>query len=235
MKKKYVLIALSVLVVAAIVVCGQLFTVRHVSVVFYNKTGIADEADVISAAGLGGRNNIFNIKEADLKKNVAEAYPDNSIVVTDIVRNFPNKLTIYAKERIPIFKIKVYSASAEGNDRYVPTDKDFQRGTVQHEADISFQLITVTGFEVHETFDVKECVQLRNLVNTLIDEKIDEEALPYLISSINFEDGFLIVNFRGTGSVMKISSNAVAEQTRQLFNEYLSYDFDQRFNLMLVA
>ncbi len=232
MKKKYVVIAISVIIIALIVACGQMFTVRHVSVVFYNKTGLADEAGVLKATGLSGRNNIFNVQETELKKNIASAYPDNSIEVTQIERKFPNKIVIYVKERLPIFKIRVYTN--DGVDRFVPTDKDFQRGTVQAEEDITLTLIDVRGFGVYETFDVKECNQLRALVSALLATSLEEEALPYLISSISFsDDGYMNVIFRETGAMMSVYAENVAEETQILFNDYLQLSAIDRYGAIL--
>lgn len=231
MKKKYILIIASIVVIALIVACGQIFTVRNVSVVFYNKTGLADEAGVLKASGLSGHNNIFNVKESDVKSRVANAYPDRSVVVTNIVRNFPDKVTIYVKERVPIFKIPVYSA--DGEDKFVPTDKDFQRGNIQNGESIDALLVEIKGFLVHETFDVKECVQLRALANALIKKEIEEDALPYFLSEVTFDNGNLNVLIRETNAMFIISADKVAEQTAILYDNYLALDASSRYGAVL--
>lgn len=234
MKKKYVLIALSVIVIGLIVACGQMFTVRHVSVVFDNKTGLADENGVLKATGLNGRNNIFNIKESDLKKNIALAYPDNSIEVTNIERKFPNKIVIRVKERIPIFKIKVYSTVGGNTDMYVPTDKDFQRGALQNAESIKdLMLIEVSNFGVYETFDVQECKDMHTLVKALLDMSFEEEALPYFIQIIDFSEGYINVMLRETNAIISISPENIVDDTRVLFKRYLSLNPAGRYGVVL--
>lgn len=231
MKKKYIIILASVLVIAIIVACGQIFTVRSVSVVFHNKTALADEAGVLAASGLSGHNNIFNIKEREIKSRVASAYPDRSVVVTNIVRNFPNEVVLYVKERIPIFKLKVYSA--EGDDKYVPTDKDFQRGNVSDGGEINAVLIEVNGFEVHETFDVKECVQLRTVANALIKSGLAEESLAYFIESATFSDGALSFLLRETQARLTFLTDVTAEKTALLYARYIALDEQSRYGAEL--
>lgn len=231
MKKKYIVITASILIIALIVACGWIFTVRNVSVVFYNKTGLADEATVIAASGLSARKNIFSIKEADIKAGVAAAFDDNSIVVTNVVRNFPNEVVIYVKERIPIFKISVWSS--DGVERCVPTDKDFQRGNIVTEDEIDYLLIEVKGFQVYETFDVKECVNLRAMAGAFIACGINEEALPYFISSVEITDEYFNVKLRETSAVLKISVEDVTAQTAALYEKYLQLDEQSRYGAVL--
>lgn len=225
MKKKYFLIIISVIIVAAILAGGQIFTVRHVSVVFHNKTGVATEADILDAAGLDYHNNIFGINEKEIKRRIAAAYADNSIAVTDIERSFPDTVTIYVKERVPIFLIKV--ESEEGN-KFVPTDKDFQRGTVRTLGEIDDTLIKVTGFEISETFDVKECIILRKIANTLIGRDLAEEALPYFISEINFNENVVTVTVNGTGAKLMLSADATADEIVSVYNKYLALSNAER-------
>lgn len=234
MKKKYILIIASILVIALIVACGQIFTVRHVSVVFLNKTGLADESGILEASGLNKQKNIFNIKESEIKEKVAASFDDNSIVVTDIERVFPNEVVVYVKERIPVFCLKVYSA--EGKDLYVPTDKDFQRGKIysyEELAEKDYLLINITGFEVYETFDVKECVYLRTLANALTDKELEEEALPQLIESIAFGEGVLTVTLRGTAAKWTISEDDVKGDVYSAYDAYVALSDEDRYGAVI--
>ena len=230
MKKKYIVIIISLLIVSAILIGGQIFTVRNISVVFYNKTGLTSESEVIEASGLNSRNNIFSINEKNIKAKISSAYDDNSITVTNIVRSFPNKVTIYVKERIPMFLIKV--ASEDGN-KYVPTDKDFQRGKVTTLDNIDYTLIAVTGFEVAETFDVKECILLRRIANALIAAGLSEEAIPYFISEIAFDGSNVNVIIKESGAIMQFNLDSTADEVKQVYNDYLSLTYEQRNGAVL--
>ena len=230
MKKKYIVIIISLLIVSAILIGGQIFTVRHVSVVFYNKTGLTSESEVIEVSGLNTRNNIFSVNEKEIKAKIAAKYDDNSIAVTNIVRSFPNKVTIYVKERIPMFLIKVAS---EGGDKYVPTDKDFQRGKVTTLDEIDYTLIKVTGFEVAETFDVKECVLLRRIAKGFISAGLAEEAVPYFISEISFAESDVTVTIRESGAVMHFNMDSTAEDVKKAYDDYLALSYEQRNGAVL--
>lgn len=231
MKKKYVVIAICVLVVAAIVACGQIFTVRDISVVFYNRTGMANEADILEASGLTNRNNIFNVKEKDIKNKIADAFPDNSILVTNVERQFPDKIVLYVRERTLVFKLDVYSSS--GENKCVLTDKDFQRGNILSEDEVSQKLIEVKGCVVHETFDIKECVALREIAKALVNNGVSEEALPYFIDTIEIVDDMLTITLAETNATLSVEMNSAYEQTAILYKEYIELTYSERNNAVL--
>lgn len=232
MKKKYIIISICVVIIALIAVCGQVFTVRNIGVVFYNKTGLADEADILAASGLDSRNNIFNVKESEIKRKISAAFPDNSIVVTNVERRFPDEVVIYVKERTPVFKIEVNSSSEEKS--FVATDKDFQRGKIQKEDELaSLKLITVTGYVVNDSFDVKECVALRNIAKALTDKNMSEEALPYFIESVDVSGDELTIKLAETGALLYVDIDKAEEETADLYCRYLDMDYSARNNAVL--
>ncbi len=227
MKKKYVIIALSLIVIALIIAFGQVFTVRSIDVVFENKSGLSNEGDILSASGISDNKNIFNVKESDIKKNVSSHFDDNSIVVTNVVREFPNKIVIHVKERMPIFLIKVYSA--EGEDRYVATDKDFQRGKIQKKEDIDIRLVEVVGYEVYDSFNVIECIALRNMVKGFISQGIQEEAIPYFLDTVRIENEQLCITLFD-GAEMYVGFDHVQDDIAVMYNNYLSTEVSSRKN-----
>ena len=225
MKKKYFVVIASLIIIVLIVAFGLVFNVRDVSVVFTNKTVYASETDILNAAGNIYKKNIFSINETEIKRSIAATFDDNSIFVTNIVRSFPDKVTIYVKERIPVFKMSVYTS--DGDD-FVAADKDFQRQKIQKETEFSHKLIDVTGYVVRDTFNVKECIALRNLALQFIDLEISEEALPYFIKEIHFEDNFMQVRIAETNAILFINIDNVREETTTLYNRYINTDFTAR-------
>lgn len=218
MKNKIIIIAISLIIVTALIVCGNVFAVDRVEVVFDNKTDITSEYDILKAAGISQSTIIFNIKESDIKSKISKQYKDNSIVVTNVERVFPNKVKIYVKERVLIYKLSVYSQT--GENEYVPTDKDFQRGVMYQNID-NLLLINVKNFVVKDTFNLEECYQLREFAQALIDLGISEDALPYFVESIEFADSFLEVRLRNSSGMLTISRSEIKQEVSLLYSQYL--------------
>lgn len=218
MKKKIIIIAISLIIVTALIVCGNVFAVDRVEVVFDNKTDITSEYDILKTAGISQSTIIFNIKESDIKSKISKQYKDNSIVVTNVERVFPNKVKIYVRERVLIYKLNVYSQT--GENEYVPTDKDFQRGVMNQNVD-DLLLINVKNFVVKDTFNLEECYQLREFAQTLIDLGISEDALPYFVESIEFADSFLEVKLRNSSGMLTISRSDIKQEVSLLYSQYL--------------
>lgn len=218
MKNKIIIIAISLIIVTALIVCGNVFAVDRVEVVFDNKTDITSEYDILKAAGISQSTIIFNIKESDIKSKISKQYKDNSIVVTNVERVFPNKVKIYVKERVLIYKLSVYSQT--GENEYVPTDKDFQRGVMYQNID-DLLLINVKNFVVKDTFNLEECYQLREFAQALIDLGISEDALPYFVESIEFADSFLEVRLRNSSGMLTISRSEIKQEVSLLYSQYL--------------
>ena len=231
MKKGIIITIVFVIVIAMFLAGGQIFTVRHVNVVFENKTGITDESDIISVVGLDKRNNIFSVNERELKTKVSDKYADHSIVVTDVVRSFPDTVTIYVKERTPILLIKVYSPT--GDERYVPTDKDFQRGTVYNKGDsaLGLKLIKVTGIEVKDSFNTPELSLLRAVLNIFVSFGFEESALPYFLEEVSYDEGeYLSLTVAGTGAKFLIGENADKTLIKAAYEEYVATPDDEKVN-----
>lgn len=231
MKKKYIIIAISLVIVTLLIVCGNVFAVENVNVVFENNTNNTTEYEILQAAGIDDGLMIFNLRENEIKSKVAKHYKDNSIVVTNIVRKFPNIITLYVKERIPIFKISVYSQT--NTNAFVPADKDFQMGTITTK-EVNNYLIQVNNLVVKDTFDLKECAQLRMLAKSLIEEGIKEEALPYFIEYINFTADFIKVKLRNSNATLSVLRTDVEDGIKILYSDYLALDETTRLDCHLI-
>lgn len=230
MKKSIVITIIFLVVIAAFLAGGQIFKVACVNVVFDNRTGLTTENEIVSIVGLDKRNNIFSVNEREIKEKVSKVFADHSIYVTDVERSFPNVVTIYVKERTPIFLLKVYSPT--GLERYVPTDKDFQRGTVYNAGDIALdlKLITVEGIEVKDSFDEPEFYTLRTVASALTDERFEEAALPYFFDKVVFDEQKKATFYvSGTGATFVVGTNVDKASVVDLLHSYLALPEAERF------
>ncbi len=230
MKKKIVIIAISLVIVTALIICGNIFAVDSVEVVFDNKTDITNEYDILKAAEISKSTIIFNIKENSIKSKVSKEYKDNSIVVTNVERVFPNKVKIFVKERVLIYKLNVFSQTDD--DLYVPTDKDFQRGALIDNID-DYNLITVKNFVIKDTFNLEECYELREFADVFISLGISEEALPYFVESIEFSEKTLKIDLRHSSGIFTISRNNIKNELKTIYYQYLKLSDQDKLNCAL--
>lgn len=217
MRKKYIAIAISLVLIALIVTFGQIFTVQNVKVVFNNETDIATETSIIDLAGIDSNTNIFSLKESVIKSAISDYY-SNAITV-DIERTFPNTVIIHVSERIPMFLLSVDNDNHEG---YIYTDKDFQRSDIYDETASDVKLIEVIDFTVKSTFDTAECIALRQVAATLIGLGMEDNSVIALIDSITIESENLIIKLRENNATWVVKRSAVASQTTQIYNQYVS-------------
>lgn len=227
MKKKYTIIAISLVIVTLLIVCGNIFAIENVNVVFENFTEKTNKYEILSVAGVDKGTIIFNLREKDVKQNVAKHYSDNSIVVTNIIREFPNQITIYIKERVPIYKINVLSHT---NNSFVATDKDFQMGNILNDYDGI--LIEVKNLVVKDTFDLEQCRHLRELSERFIAEGINEEALPYLLETITFQNESLVLKLRNSSATFNVLRSDIASISK-IYKKYLDLDDSSRLDCNL--
>ncbi len=227
MKKVAVAITIGLVLVALIIAFGQVFTVRYIDVEFVNAVVTADKNEIIDATGIDTNTNIFILDEKKVKAKIQNAFSDNAIKVNDIVREFPNKVTIKISERTPLFKIK---AETEEKDGFVTVDRNFQRTYVYSEEEISREpLIEVKGFVVEDTYLTDECYALRDVANALIDCGFNEEAIPYLIKTIEFTDGSAKITLRSDEVTFVLTNyDEIEEKIKRLCGEYEATDFAAR-------
>lgn len=226
MKKKYIIISISLIIIALLIIGGNIFAIKNVNVVFENYTEKSNKYEILSVAGVDKGTIIFNLKEKTVKQNVAKHYADNSIIVTDIIREFPNKITIYVKERLPIFKIGVNI----NTNTFVATDKDFQLGGIISAFD--GLLIDVLNLQVQDTFDTSECRELKELSEHLIAAGIKEEALPYFMASVTFQNQSLLIKLRNSNATFQVARNDIGS-IKRIYNAYLQLEDTNRLDCSL--
>ena len=235
MKKAIVGVAIGLLIVAMIITFGQVFTVRYIGVEFENSVSAANKQEILSLANIDSNTNIFVLDENALKQRIEKAYPDNVIRVTDIVRTFPDKVTIKVSERIAIYKI---AANKDSESGYVAVDRNFQRNTIYSEEELeNMMLVDVKGFVVEDSFVTEECYLLRDIANAFLaytgadGNAIPEEGLPYLVKEVTFSDTSVNVMLRTDDATIVIDKSddvSAKEQVRQLFGEYLATNAQNR-------
>ncbi|NLL56142.1 MAG: FtsQ-type POTRA domain-containing protein [Clostridiales bacterium] len=226
MRKKYVAITISVVMIALIITFGQIFTVKNVKVEFKNETGMATEQTILELADITSNTNIFSLKESKIKQNINDYY-SNSLIV-DVERVFPNTVTIHVKERLPMFLVSVNNDSYSG---YVYTDIDFQRSDIAQGLDK--HIITVENYTVKNTFDTAQCIAVRVFAKTLLDNGMEQSAIVAFVESITINDDNLTVNLRQNNAVFVINRNKVQDSTTLIYHKYLSLSVPERVGAVL--
>lgn len=227
MKKKYIAITISIVLIALIITFGQIFTVRNVKVEFKNETGLTGESDILRIADIKPNTNIFSLKESRIKENINNYYA-NSLVV-NVERTFPNTVIIHVKERLPMFLIHAETDAYVG---YVYTDKDFQRSGTPDEVE-GQTLITVNNYFVRNTFDTAEAIALRAFANALFSQGFTEGGIVAFVESISIGANALTVNLRQNDAVLVINRADVVNNTLHAYNAYLDLPIADRAGVIL--
>lgn len=231
MKKVIIAVAIGLVFVALIITFGQVFTVRYVSVEFVNSVSSATKQQIINLADIDTHTNIFVIDETKIASAIENEFDDNAIRVSDIVREFPNKVVIRISERLALYKIE--AETDENEKKYVATDRNFQRSELYSEKDLAGQILTtVTGLKIIDTYRTDECYALRDIANAFISCGIAEEALPYFMEEVDFSTEKIIITLRPTDSIFEISKNVddIQAAINSLYDSYMSTDFALRHN-----
>ncbi len=138
MRKKYVAIIISVVLVIIILVFSNIFLIKTVEVIFDKSPQITNEDEILTLANIKLNSNIFNLNEKEVIDSIANHFTDNTVAVTDIQRSFPNKVKLHIKERMPIM---VVSYSAEDSQECIQTDIDFQLTQRTDKTNVSTDII----------------------------------------------------------------------------------------------
>ena len=227
MKKVVVAVAIGLVLVALIIAFGQIFTVRFVTVDFVNGVSSTDKQRILDLADINPNTNIFILDEKKIADKIQKGFEDNVIKVTDIVREFPNKVTIKVSERIALFRIKAITDKESG---YVAADKNFQRTAVFSYEELKSEVLTdVIGFTVEGTYRRDECYALRDIADAFIECGIEEEALPYFICSIEFTETKIVIRLRTTDTTFTVpKSSDPAQSVKTLYEQYEKTEYYER-------
>ena len=99
-------------------------------------------------------------------------------------------------------------------------------------------LIDVSGFEIKDTFNCKECFALKDIANAVIDSGIKEEALPFFIDEVSISERQIKVMLKGTDTVLVINAPFdddanVYSTVSDLMKKYLELDISERNGITL--
>lgn len=236
MKKIIIAVVLGLVLISLIIAFGQVFTVKYVTVEFTNNVSVTTKEKILEQAGIKTSTNIFIIDEEKVAESIEKNYTNNEIKVKSIVRTFPNKVTINVSERIALFRIQAHTEEQSG---YVKADRNFQMNAIYSYSEIKDEvLIDVSGFEIKDTFNCKECFALKNIANAVIDSGIKEEALPFFIDEVSISERQIKVMLKGTDTVLVVNAPFDADANvysavSDLMKKYLELDISERNGITL--
>lgn len=221
MKKSIIAILIALVIVAGIVVFGQIFNLDSVSVRFENYSPISEE-EIISKSGLSEGQNIFILSDKNIKNNVESAYPDRSVAITDVETVFPNKIILTVRIRKPVFLFQTV-----GGEKVVPTDVDFQLNKMKDANSVDFaSVIPVSGLKVDGTFDSEPFKVLRRAAKAFLAHGFTETSLVSFFSEIQYSTdkiSFVLRNFGGARmevSTADPSDDAILLEVSRLLQKF---------------
>lgn len=186
MKRRYISIAIGLIIVIAITIFGNICKIDNVEIKFAKEPVSVDSVEIFGNSNIELGSSILGLNENLVKRNIMDAYADNSIAVTDIVRTFPNKVTIYCVEHLPM------CAVPKKNDPqvYALADGDFQLNKVVKKEDVNLsELILIEGVEVDDTYNTPNFILIHKLFKALEVEGLNYDAQARFIKTLTFGTG----------------------------------------------
>lgn len=228
MRKKYIAFVAGLLLIAIIVVFGNIFLIKSVDVVFVNKPEFADENSIINASEISLNTNIFNLDDKKIKDNISSFYDNNSLAVLDVERVFPNKVVIYVKERKPIL---IVPYQQEGQGECIPTDIYFQMNQIKLMSDIDYDSILIKGVAVQNTFNTSSFRQINRILTAFLDMNFTEDGLVAFIKEFVVSDENIRIVLRHGDCVFELEraqDKDIYDSTIQAYLNFLDLDFANR-------
>ena len=218
MKLKIISVAIGVVLVAVIAVFGSLCRVREVDIVFSESVDMNKADEIYTALETETGASIIAVNENDLIRRINAAYPDRSVVVTDIIRSFPDKVTVYIDLNEPIFAVPRMTG-----DGYQLADKDFQLNLAASESDLDkSRIVVISGVNVGNSFDLPVFSSIRGAVLGLNAAGLSDDGIVALLSEISIENGDIIFKTR-SGAAFRTSlypSETLGDRAGAAYSEY---------------
>ncbi len=220
MKLKIISIVIGVVLVATIAVFGNLCRVGEVNLVFTENCTDSEADEIYSVLEIETGASILSVNENDFKRRVLAAFPDRSVSVIDVVRSFPNKVTVYLDLNYPLFAVPLMNGTG-----YALADRDFQLNKTTDESSLDkSEIVIVRGVTVGNSFNLPVFGIIRDLAKGLRAAGLPDEAIAALLKEISFEGDSIVCTTRtgGTFSIAYLDSDDVAERTEAAYYEYIS-------------
>lgn len=220
MKKRYLSVAIGLIIVLVITIFGNICKISKVDVEFEKAPVSTNAVEIFENSKIKMGSSILSLNENIVKKNVMESYEENLVAVTDIVRVFPNRVIIYCVEHVPMVAVSV-----KGDDSvFAIADGDFQLDKKVAKDSVDFSsIILVEGVEVDDTYNTSTFKIINQVFKAFEQEGLDYNAQAKFISKLSFGVGVVTLTTRdGATLVLDYSSREVSLSVESEYQNYLS-------------
>lgn len=219
MKGKLVSVVVAVLIIIGIAVFGNIMRIQKVDVVFSENVPSAKADEIYDVLGIETGTSVLSVNETDFVTRVSNAYPDRSVLVVDVVRGFPDKMTVYID-----YNPGVVAVPTKDGSGYVVTDTEFQSNTPKTEDElVKSELLILKGTAVGSSFNVDEFRFLYELFSSLKTAGLTAEKLPEVFSSLELKEGkYIFVSRRNPDKTLTVPESErgnAAEYYRDFVSE----------------
>lgn len=219
MKKRYLSVAIGLIIVAVITIFGNICKIRKVEVEFEKEPLSVSAVEIFDESQIKMGSSILSLNENVVKKNIMGSYSDNLVAVTDIVRVFPNKVIIYCTEHTPMVAVPV-----KGDDTtFAIADVDFQLDKKVNKSEVDLDsIILIEGVEVGETYNTETFKIINQVFKAFEQEGLDYNAQIKFLSTLKFGSGTIALVTRD-GATLNVDYTAteVALSVKNAYQNYL--------------
>lgn len=219
MKKRYISVAIGLLVVALITIFGNVCKIRKVEVEFEKEPVSTSAIEIYENSKIEMGSSILSLNENVVKKNIMESYDENLVAVTDIVRVFPNKIIIYCVEHTAMVALGVKGES----EVYALADGNFQldKKVSKDSVDLS-NLILIEGAEVEDTYNTTTFKTINAVFKALEVQGLDYNAQAKFISKISYGEQKIVLTTRDEKTLeVETSFENIEQSVEKAYQQYL--------------
>lgn len=223
MKKRFISIAIGLILVLLVTVIGNICKIRKVEIRF-DKTAVkVSSLEIFENSGIEMGESILGLNENLVRRNIMQSYNDNSVIVTNIVRVFPNKVVIYVTENV----VPICAISIVGEDGlYALADGNFQLARKVGIEDVDFEeLVLIEGVELKDTFNTTAFKQIHQIFRAFDAEGLDFYAQARFFEKITYSTDAIRILTRD-GVTFQCDNDV--EDTSLVVKQAYSYYLEQK-------
>ena len=220
MKRRYISVALGLVIVLVVAILGNLLKIGNVEIAFEKTPVSATAEEIYDCSEIALGDSILSLNENVVKRNIMNSYADNSIAVTDIVRVFPNKIIIYCVEHVPTCLV-----NKKGNDEvYAVADGDFQLNKMVNKTDVDINaFVLIEGVVVEDSYNTPQFKILNKVFRTIDNEGLDLSEQPKVFSKVIYSDSEItLVTRSGDSIVCNYSSQTIEDAVSSAYKNYFN-------------